>query len=376
MSRYSGEAAREGIPLIQRLGLEARRVGLAAREGLLRLRLSAEDAVRHLHGPTRPRADDRSLLVLCVLRNAIHWLPTFLRHYRELGARHFVFLDNGSTDGTRGLLRRQDDVSLFRTDLPFSAYGIVLKRWLVRRFGRGGWSLVADADELFDYPWSGRLSLRDFLGYLNHRGYDAVSVHNLEMISDEPLSEIQGRKEEDLRPLYPWYDVSDIRERRDKYYLAMNRLGGRTERHAMHTGGVRESGFGWSGSMLTKQALLRYRGEMDLFPFDGHFVTGARIADVTALFRHYKFVGCFFRHVREEVQREEHWGDAQIFKRYARVLREEPDLRLTGPDARLYGRAEDLLEDGFLIASEPFRRWVGEHARGERADAAVDRKSA
>lgn len=99
----------------------------------------------------------------------------------------------------------------------------------------------------------------------------------------------------------------------------MNELGG--EGHCLHTGGVRETAFGWTGSMLTQQILLRlrYDGEMVLFPYDGHFVTGARIADVTALFKHYKCIGHFREHEQEEIRREEHYYDARIFKRYAEV---------------------------------------------------------
>lgn len=56
------------------------------------------------------------------------------------------------------------------------------------------WSLVSDADELFDYPYSQRFRLSDFLAYPDRRDYNAVSVQNLEMISDEPLSKVQGAR--------------------------------------------------------------------------------------------------------------------------------------------------------------------------------------
>lgn len=134
------------------------------------------------------------------------------------------------------------------------------------------------------------------------------------------------------------------------------------EGHCMHTGGIRESCFGWAESMLTKQALLRYDGEMQLYPYDGHFVTGARIADVTAVFKHYKFIGSFYEHMREEIRRQEHYDNARIFKQYAKVLEENPQLRLAGPDARRYGRAEELLESGFLIASDDYLRWAERHS--------------
>ena len=42
-----------------------------------------------------------SILLLCTLRNERIRLPYFLRYYRDLGINHFLFVDNGSDDGSR-----------------------------------------------------------------------------------------------------------------------------------------------------------------------------------------------------------------------------------------------------------------------------------
>ena len=51
--------------------------------------------------------------VLCfvTLRNEMNRLPYFLEHYRALGVRHFLMVDNNSTDGSGDFLATQADVS-------------------------------------------------------------------------------------------------------------------------------------------------------------------------------------------------------------------------------------------------------------------------
>lgn len=348
-------------PVARSLGREQLRARLAVVDVLLHARVIAQHGVRHLAGPTDLRPGPTELVVLCLVRNGAAHLPTFLRYYERLGARHIVLLDNASTDDTLELARGATSVTLLSTELPFGRYEIALKRWLVRRFGSGGgWCLVADMDELFDYPFSSRLPVASFLAYLNAHGYNAVTAQNLEMIPRESIAEIQGRQELDLESSHRHYDLSDIRQVRNQFWLDRNELD--CEGHYTHTGGIWETIFGYQGSKLTKQPLLRPAGSrMKVFPYDIHFVADARIADVTGVFRHYKYTGRFVEHVREELERRQHYGRAEIFEHYARVLEANPELSLYRSTAREYFGAEDLLESGFLLASARYMRWVAEH---------------
>jgi glycosyltransferase involved in cell wall biosynthesis len=76
-------------------------------------------------------------VVLCLLRNGRPYVRSFAEHYASLGAKHLVFLDNGSTDGTVEALREYDNVTVLRSTLPFKRYQFSMKRYLIERFGRG-----------------------------------------------------------------------------------------------------------------------------------------------------------------------------------------------------------------------------------------------
>jgi hypothetical protein len=338
-----------------RFGREQDRLLVAARSWMFTSLLLTGGAIEHLHGPTDVAVGENELLVACLVRNGTAHLPTFMRHYRRLGASHIVLVDNCSTDDTVRMASSYDGVTIYGTALPFSRYETAIKQWLAR-LGGDGWTLIADVDELFDYPYSRALPLPRFLEYLNGNGYDAVCAQNLEMVPDQPLLSYQGKISENLEESHRFYDLSDIVRTREPYWLRMNQLG--SDDLWSHTGGIWRTFFGYMGSKLTKQPLLRARSGLHVFPYDMHFVTHARIADVSGVFRHYKYTGAFVEHVKEELARREHYNGAEIFDHYARVLRENPDLSFVRPTSRKYGAAEELLASGFLVASSEYRCWA------------------
>src|SRR5262249_23701739 len=123
----------------------------------------------HVFGPERVAPAANDCVVVCLVRDGASYVDGFIDHYLRLGAAHIVFLDNASSDGTRAKLVGRERVSVFSCDLPYRQHKLALKRWLVRRFARGGWGLCVDIDEHFDYPASARLQLSAFVGYLSAR---------------------------------------------------------------------------------------------------------------------------------------------------------------------------------------------------------------
>lgn len=369
--RWTGAAAARtagGLRWMKtRLGLEGRRARHAAREALLRARLALGRGIRHLHGRTDVPAGPDELVVLCLVRNGEPWLRSWLDHHRNLGAKHAVILDNGSEDRTVPIAAGREDTTVFSTPLPFGAYHVPLKRWLIRRFGRGGWRLYCDVDELFEVPYGNALGLSGFLRYLNAHGYTALAAQMLDMFSDEPLALAmepggngQRLEGEDLKRSYPFYDVAGVRKGRDKYWLRLNRLD--TDELRFHRGGIRERVFGLGGSMLTKHPLMRPDGDLRIFPYDDHFVTGARLADVSGLLRHYTFTRALPRQIREYTDPDLRFNIPSSYERYRTVWKERKELRLAAPRSREFESVEAMLDEGFLIASDRYLEYA--RARG------------
>ena len=323
-------------------------VELRARVHLLRGR------VRHVHGPTTVAYADDELLVICVVRNGEEYVQSFMAHYRALGARHLVFLDNGSTDGTVDRLRRYDGVTVLETDVPYQRYENSMKRYLAERFSPGRWNLIADIDELFDFPYSDRLGLRAFLQYLNHHAYTAVAAQLLDMFADRPLSALPVEADEDLTSTYRFYDVSNVAT--EEY----RRPGDGEVEIRFHRGGIRRTVFGTHNG-LTKAALVRMDGRVEPF-IAWHHVRNARFADLSCVLRHYPFGPSFSRKVRDAVETGRYGRKtSDEYVAYWAVLGKQPDLNLRLETAREWTSLEELIESGFLVVSSAYRRWVAEH---------------
>ena len=143
--------------------------------------------ISHIHGLPQVNYAADELLVACVVRNGESYVHAFMGHYSKLGVKHFVFLDNGSTDATVERLRIYHNVTVLQTSAEYRYYENTMKRYLLQRFARGRWCLCADIDELFDYPSSKTVSLALLLRYLSAHNYNAVVTQMLDMIPDAPL---------------------------------------------------------------------------------------------------------------------------------------------------------------------------------------------
>jgi Glycosyl transferase family 2 len=129
------------------------------------------------------------LCFLCV-RNEAARLPHFLDHHRALGVRHFLAVDNASTDGTARLLQDQPDVSLWQTQASYKVarFGMDWLTWLMMRHGHGHWCLTLDADELLIYPYWKTRPLPALAGWLERQGRASFGAMTVDMYPEGSVS--------------------------------------------------------------------------------------------------------------------------------------------------------------------------------------------
>jgi glycosyltransferase involved in cell wall biosynthesis len=298
--------------------------------------------VRHVAGPEEIEYGPEEVLAICVVRDGALHVESFLQHHFSLGVRHVVLLDNGSTDGTAEIARRHDNVTVLASGLPYQRYENVMKRYLARRFSRGRWNLCVDIDERFDYPFSGDLPLSRLIAYLDRHAYTAVVAQMLDMLPEGRLSEAEA---------FPFYDIAAVRKSEYPFGEVSNPA------VKMHRGGIREAAFGTDNG-LTKAALVRVEDSIDLF-VKYHHAANARIADFTCVLLHYPFAGPFAAKVAEAVATGRYGSlTTREYERYQKSLERDSDPVLRRPTARRLERVEQLVDEGFLVVSEPYRRWV------------------
>ncbi|MDZ4306949.1 glycosyltransferase family 2 protein [Allopontixanthobacter sp.] len=314
-------------------------------------RFFLKSRVKHLHGPAHLHLEPDALTAITVVRNGEPWLQSFLSHHRAIGVRHFVVLDNGSTDSTIEILMSQADVTLLSSDAPYQAYENTMKRYLAERFCSGRWCLCVDVDELFDYPGSAHLPLQGLLAYLDARKYNAVLCQMLDMFGEAPLNAPADDSDEELKHRFRYYDISSIIK--SPYWFPVP-----DARLQMHHGGIRRAVFGTHNG-LTKVSLFRMDGVLRPF-VEWHHARGASIADFSAVLLHFPFASGFYAKVAEAVESGRYgYLTSDEYSAYLAALDRSPELVLKGDAARLYTGVENLVREGFLVASADYAALAG-----------------
>src|SRR5215218_6821569 len=323
-------------------------------------------SIEHLHGPQEVDYEPDELVVVCLVRDGRPYVKSFVEHYRSLGATHIFFLDNGSTDGTVEALKNHNNVTVLQTMLPYKEYHLLFKQYLVGRFGRKDrWCLCVDMDELFDYPYSDVVGLNSFLGYLTEKSYTAVAAQMLDMFPEEPLSGREGNLQvEPLKERHRFYDISNISRRSNKrrHYRHNNTL--ENDDIVIFSSGIRGAIFGDNRILLTKHPLVFLDGKVKSLHPGTHWVANARIADITCVLLHYKFLdGYFHKQAAQAVREGQYRNNSARYKRYLEVLDKNSTLKMKQESARELRGVNDLVENGFLVVSEEYLMRVYDEER-------------
>ena len=312
--------------------------------------------VEHVHGREEIPYRIDELVVVCLVRDAVPWVGAFVEHYFSLGARHIVFLDNGSADATVAVAASHDNVTVLRSTLPFKRYELTMRRYLIERFGKNRWSLCVDVDELFDYPYSDVIGLDSLLAYLNGKSYTAVAAQMLDMFPEDPLVGRAGDPTENFQERHNLYDLSGLRRKDIRVHSGRNNVFDNPDIECL-AGGIRETVFGVV-PRLTKFPLVFSDGRVKPVEESPHHIDNARIADFSGVLFHYKYVGHFREQAARAVREENHWNDSAQYKQYLEVLNKSPSLTLRRDTSQWFENVDDLLEQQFLVVSEDYVSWV------------------
>ena len=319
-----------------------------------RVRLS----VKHLHGPKEMTYAPDELVVVCIVRNGRPYIRSFIDHHLSLGVKHIVFLDNGSDDDTVAVARDHKHVTVLQSRLPYKKYEGAMIQYLISRSGKGRWSLYLDIDELFDYPYSDVVGPSSLLRYLNEKSYSAVVTQVLDMFPDRALASLAGQRDEPLKALYRFYDLSNIKSK--DYGSKRNVVA--NDNIKKYTDGIRSTLFDVPFA-LTNHRLIFFDGKVKPGASGRglHRIENARLADFSCVLYHYKLVDGFQEWAAQVVREERYNPELTLrhYKKYHEVLERNPGIRIKQATARELGSVNELIDNGFLVVSEEYSRWAG-----------------
>lgn len=311
-------------------------------------------ASRHLYGPRKVKLADDEVAAVCMLKNGAYYLDTLMAHHRSLGVKHFLFIDNGSDDGTIEQLEKYDDVTIVSNKLPVAHYECKMRAIIARQVFDGGWFLFLDSDELMDIVNSDSRSIRDDVRYCNEHGYNIVVGYVLDMYSSSPLAETSSWSYAQSVEHFDQYSIStideyDYHQEGNPYYWFLQTNTISNDDIKIKMGGIRRQVFSeYCG--LTVHRLVRNTPSIDLYRHS-HCSCNAICADFTMLVRHYKFAGPYLERERKSVS-ESTWMHGEDALRLQVI--EGDNFRLSGEDEKKFINVMQLVEEGFLVCSDDY----------------------
>lgn len=261
---------------------------------------------------------DAPVIVVAVARNEKVLMPHFLAHYRSLGVRHFVLVDNLSDDGTREYLLAQPDVVLYSADTEYrhSHYGVAWQQAVLGAHALGRWVVLADIDEMLVYEDCEHRPITEWLADLDEQGHDAVTTLMVDMYPQGDLAEADfeagGTPFElapcfDAQPLLRWQLGSGHYSNSEVFVSAL--------RHRL----IVDS----APNLYTSQKVAVFRYAPWVRLAQGlHYASNLNVAPEPVAFAHFKYHAGFRQKVMQEIARKQHFNGAEEYRKYLALLAE------------------------------------------------------
>lgn len=270
------------------------------------------------------------ILCFMTVRNEAARLPFVIRHHRSLGVRHFLIVDNASTDGSPDWLAAQADVSLWQTRSSYKAarFGMDWLTWLMLRHGHGHWCLTLDADEILVYPhWQSR-PLRALTDWLDRQGQPALGALTVDLYPEGPVSQGRYAPGDDPLTLLRWFDGGNYQVQVQPKLGNLWVQGGararvffdRTPRRAPTLNKIPLVRWHWRYAYVNSTHALLPPCLNRVYATDGGMLT-------SGVLLHTKFLPGIVDRSAEEKARAEHFADGDQYAAYYDRLITDPMLR-------------------------------------------------
>jgi len=283
-----------------------------------------------------------STMVVGVVRNELTMMPHFLDHYRKLGLRCFILVDNCSNDGTQEYLASQPDVVLYSSDTEYkySHYGVAWQQAVLGAHCLGKWVVLADADELLVYEDSEQVPLSGLLQSFDEQGANGALTYMIDMYPYGDLDEacFSTGKPFEVAPYFDREPLIELRFGGGMYSNSRNFVN--ALRHRVAPSRI-------NAYVSQKYAVFKY------FPWvrlsEGvHYAANLRVTSTPVFFAHFKYHSGFKKKVTDEIKRNQHFNGAEEYRRYAAMLAEGAGgFGAEGRSVR-FESSHSFLELGFL----------------------------
>lgn len=285
--------------------------------------------------------DDHDLPLVAQIRNGRRYLPSFLAHYRKLGVTRFIFVDDGSDDGSAEYLVPMADVDLYRSNISYmeSNRGLLFKEEIVRRYGQNRWWLFVDIDEYLVFEGVEERSLGDLIASLEKRRIRRLMAPLLDMY---PSGDIRRALFDGSDSTMPWHVATAFD--RSGYFA---RFRGKDWEIR---GGMRRRAFG-NWLELAKYPLMYVTDRVHFKSIHYPRPTAENRVPILGNLLHFKIFDDYEAFIRKAVEEGRYFGSSQHYRvALDTINRRPPNFYRPGLSETFTG-SRQLLDLGFFGSS-------------------------
>lgn len=276
--------------------------------------------------------DPKDPIFVCVVKDDLERIKMSYEHHRRIGVNNFVYIDNGSSDGTLEWLLEQD-VCVCQTFDDFIMWSKVA--WvskIVNYYGFDRWYLILDSDELFAYPGLEQHPIQEYVEHLVNKGIERDLSFMLDMYSNQVLFE--KKEEETIWQAFRFFDKDTYSLGKCLHYQKIK--GGPRERLMKLEGGI---------DMLQNKYPLVYMQRGDVYRY--HFVSPYQKnfgMQCTSVLMHYKFLNGDLEKYQKIAEDGNYAHGSQLYKEALSVWEKNENLSFYSEHSAEYKTSEDLLQ--------------------------------
>ena len=266
-------------------------------------------------------------VIVVVVKDDLERMKLFYEHYRNLGVRKFVVIDNNSTDGTREFVMGQPDTREYLVTESFQTQK--KEAWIDKVLALTGynrWYVVVDSDELLDYVGSEQLRIDDFIRQNTANGAIRLQGYLVDMYSKAPLFSEQCEYQ-DIPKVFSMFDVDSYQEPRPNQIY----------------GGPRNRLFGLDDLLLSKQSIFFFVSKM-LYR-DCHYMYVPKMKqceDMTFVLRHYKYLATDKPIYENRVKEQCYYNNSIEYRQIMEDLEKHPLASFATAKSVMYQSSESL----------------------------------
>ena len=290
-----------------------------------------------------------NLLVFSTLRNENIRLPYFLDYYRQRGAKHFLIVDNDSTDGSREYLASQPDCSVWHTTDSYkrSRFGVDWLNHLLANYGVGHWCLVVDPDEFLVYPHCDTRPIPALTDWLDSQSQRRFSAMLLDMYGDDRIETAKYQSGMDPMEILQYFDAHNYFHTKNHWHQNLWIQGGPRLRLFFSDDPVR-------APALNKIPLVKWRREM-VYHSSTHSMLPRGLNKAYAewggeracgILLHAKFLDIFAAKAAEEQARQQHYSRGREYRAYREMF--ASGIALWTPNSTRYEGWQQLEDIGLM----------------------------